>query len=104
VQHIRATSPDILEIRVVGIWSRLAEQVSKEPFTVSKEIYIQSKKLNFQTKEPDFYILSEDHTSLHPHKKLHGIQRVPNLSTENQKTSTPAHSNGCKSESNLVRR
>jgi len=64
VQHIRATSPDILEIRIVGIWSRLAEQVSKEPYTLSKEIYIQSKELNFLYKEPDFYILSEAHTSV----------------------------------------
>jgi len=38
----------------------------------------------------------------YPHEKLLGIQRVSNLSTENQRISTPAHSNGCKADSNLV--
>jgi len=37
-----------------------------------------------------------------PHERLLGIQRVSNPSTENQRISTPAHSNGCKADSNLV--
>jgi len=37
------------------------------------------------------------------HEKLLGIQRVSNPSSENQRISTPAHSNGWKSESTLVR-
>jgi len=36
--------------------------------------------------------------SVYPHTKLLGIQRVSNPSTENQRISTPAHSNGYKWE------
>jgi len=38
-----------------------------------------------------------------PHKSLRGMQRVSNPSTENQRISTPVHSNRWKSERTLVR-
>jgi len=41
--------------------------------------------------------------SLLPYEKLFGTQQVSNPFTENQRISTPAHSNGWKSESGLVR-
>jgi len=41
-------------------------------------------------------------TAESPHENLFGIQWVSNPSTENQRISTPSHSNGWKSESTLV--
>jgi len=37
----------------------------------------------------------------YPHETLLGIQWASNPSTENQRKSTPAHSNGCKSETHV---